>query len=108
MALHEEILGMMDQLGITYKDASHCLYMASVEWLKANNRSYKGFSALADLCTGSLKRFADDLERLKINVERNEAREEGHSIAVPHTGVSPIAVTDHGNVPAADEWTRGQ
>ena len=37
-------MALQERLGITYKDASHRLYMAELEKLKADERMYKAFA----------------------------------------------------------------
>ena len=39
-------MALQNRLGITYKDASHRLYMAELEKLKADERMYKAFTSL--------------------------------------------------------------
>lgn len=39
-------MALQDRLGISYKDASHRLYMAEMERLKADVRNYKAFATL--------------------------------------------------------------
>jgi hypothetical protein len=41
IGFHAEVKALQERLGISYKDASHRLYMAEVEKLKANETSRK-------------------------------------------------------------------
>ena len=46
LSAHAEVLALQDQLGISYKDASHHLYMAELEKVTADQRISKAFSIL--------------------------------------------------------------
>ena len=46
MSAHAEILELQNRLGISYKDASHRLYMAEMERLKADEKTFKAFATL--------------------------------------------------------------
>lgn len=48
LAAHAEIIALSRRLGISYKDASHRLYMAEVERLKAINLQCKAWANLAE------------------------------------------------------------
>ena len=39
-------MALQDRLGISYKDASHRLYMAEMERLKADEKTFKAFLTL--------------------------------------------------------------
>jgi hypothetical protein len=41
--VHAEVVALQQRLGITYKDASHRLYMAELEKLKAADSAHKAF-----------------------------------------------------------------
>ena len=43
LTLHAEVVALQQHLGITYKDASHQLYMAELEKLKAADLAHKAF-----------------------------------------------------------------
>ena len=49
--LHVEVLALQETLGISYKDASHCLYLAKLEKLKVADEKYKAFKNLGN-CLG--------------------------------------------------------
>ena len=44
--LHAEVLTLQETLGISYKDASHRLYLAKLEKLKVADEKYKAFKNL--------------------------------------------------------------
>ncbi|KAF8808219.1 hypothetical protein BYT27DRAFT_7256731 [Phlegmacium glaucopus] len=46
--LHAEIKALAQQLGLSYKDAAHCLYMAKVEWLKVADLAAHSFAAVKE------------------------------------------------------------
>ena len=46
MSAHAEILELQNRLGISYKDASHRLYMAEMEKLKVKQKTIKAFAKL--------------------------------------------------------------
>lgn len=46
MGLHADIMTLRDTLGISYKDASHRLYMAEWEKLKIDDRLHKAYQLL--------------------------------------------------------------
>jgi hypothetical protein len=74
LTYHAEVLALQDTFGISYKDASHRLYMASLEKLKVSQASYKAFKNLDT----RLKKYLVDLPKrfgpkdVKANVEMAE------------------------------------
>ena len=46
--LHAEVLALQETLGISYKDASHRLYLAELEKLKVADEKYKAFKNLGN------------------------------------------------------------
>jgi len=44
--IHAEVLALQEKLGISYKDASHRLYMAELEKLKVADETHKAFKNL--------------------------------------------------------------
>ena len=44
--MHAEVIALQDKLGISYKDASHCLYMAEIEKLALADANHKAFRNL--------------------------------------------------------------
>jgi len=55
--LHAEVLALQETLGISYKDASHRLYLAELEKLKVADEKYKAFKNLGN----RLGKFVDDI-----------------------------------------------
>lgn len=79
MGLHAEILALCKTLGISYKDASHQLYMAEWKKLKTDERTQKAFSILTKHTGGALEKLQTQLGKLGIqegtstNVDANAA-----------------------------------
>ena len=46
LMLHAEVVALQQKLGISYKDASHQLYMAELEKLKVADEAHKAFKNL--------------------------------------------------------------
>ncbi|KAF8806362.1 hypothetical protein BYT27DRAFT_7257100 [Phlegmacium glaucopus] len=46
LSAHSEVLVLQETLGISYKDAAHCLYMAELERVKTDQKMYKAFVTL--------------------------------------------------------------
>jgi hypothetical protein len=64
MGLHAEILSLRDRLGISYKDASHRLYMTEWKKLKNDERTHKAFSILTGHTRDALVSFQTRLGEL--------------------------------------------
>lgn len=61
---HAEVLSLQERLGISYKDASHRLYMAEMEKLMAEEIRYKAFTRLQARTKDSLERALKSLKEL--------------------------------------------
>lgn len=46
LTAHAEVLALQERLGISYKDASHRLYMAEMERMKAEENFFRAFNDL--------------------------------------------------------------
>ncbi|KAF8801929.1 hypothetical protein BYT27DRAFT_7215798 [Phlegmacium glaucopus] len=55
LSAHSEVLALQERLGILYKDAAHCLYMAELEGVKAQQNMYKAFTSLQGSMEKTLK-----------------------------------------------------
>jgi len=44
LTLHSKVKALQELLGISYKDAAHCLYMAEVEHLKVQQEAEMAFT----------------------------------------------------------------
>lgn len=53
---------MQERLGISYKDASHRLYMAEMERLKADEQAFKAFTTLEIRTKKALGKALDSLK----------------------------------------------
>lgn len=79
LAAHAEVIALQKQLGISYKDASHRLYMAEVERLKVIDAECKAWANMAENLTTSLREVDEnpDMEEdLELGPNRNEATTE--------------------------------
>ena len=56
---------MQERLGISYKDASHRLYMAELERMKADERMYKCFATLQGLIKKALEKAYKSISEMK-------------------------------------------
>ncbi|KAF8232073.1 hypothetical protein L208DRAFT_1274042, partial [Tricholoma matsutake] len=54
---HAEVKALQYQLGTSYKDASHCLYMAEVEKLEQQDITLKTYATLKERVENKLKSF---------------------------------------------------
>ncbi|KAF8805952.1 hypothetical protein BYT27DRAFT_7103388 [Phlegmacium glaucopus] len=64
LGLHAEIKSLQERLGISYKDASHHLYMAELEKLKAEKDASKAFSNLMMRTERAVKMFNQKADEL--------------------------------------------
>ena len=62
---HAEILALQEWLGLSYKDAAHCLYMAEMERLKADESSYKVNRILRDKSKEALEKALKSVTELE-------------------------------------------
>ncbi|KAF8954483.1 hypothetical protein BDZ97DRAFT_1864963, partial [Flammula alnicola] len=81
LTLHAEVLALQEKLGISYKDASHRLYIAELEKLKVADQTYKAFKNLDSRIETSLKTLEARFGDPKANTE-------------PDAGVVPDADAD--------------
>lgn len=83
--LHAEVLALQHKLGISYKDASHRLYMAELERLKAADAAHKAFTNLDT----RIEKYLQDLN-MRFKPEGIQAAdEEDHTVATTHSAVCP-------------------
>ncbi|KAM6500777.1 hypothetical protein JOM56_003791 [Amanita muscaria] len=64
LSLHAEVKAMQERLGISYKDATHRLYMAEVEKLKADQNAHKAFVNLKSRTHDALIKFNNHLSAI--------------------------------------------
>lgn len=66
------MVSLQERLGISYKDASHRLYMAEMERLKADEKTYKGFTTLQENTKKALENAFNAVKDLNLeSTERN-------------------------------------
>lgn len=66
------MVSLQERLGISYKDASHRLYMAEMERLKADEKTYKGFATLQENTKKALENAFNAVKDLNLeSTERN-------------------------------------
>jgi len=53
LALHAEVRALQQQLGLSYKDSAHRLFLAEVEKLKEQDKAKKAFLAIRQ-CINSI------------------------------------------------------
>lgn len=75
MGLHAEIMSLRETLGISYKDASHRLYLAECEKLKTEERAKKALSILTMRTSDALYGFQTMLDHLAHRGDRNAEAE---------------------------------
>ncbi|KAF8810376.1 hypothetical protein BYT27DRAFT_7281205 [Phlegmacium glaucopus] len=63
LSAHAEVLALQEQLGISYKDASHHLYMAELERLKSDKKMHKAFANLQVLTEQVLERAYNSIRQ---------------------------------------------
>lgn len=64
LGCHAEVLALQQRLGISYKDASHWLYMAKLEALKAKELCYQEHKSLSDQLETALERIQATLRSI--------------------------------------------
>ena len=57
LSCHAEVKALQNKLGMSYKDASHCLYMAEVEKLELQDITLKTYATLKERMEHNLKSF---------------------------------------------------
>ncbi|KAF8964538.1 hypothetical protein BDZ97DRAFT_1757877 [Flammula alnicola] len=73
LASHAEVKALQEQLGLSYKDASHRLYMSTWEKVKADEETKKFFAILSERTKNSLEIFQTRLLDI--------ARTNGHPVS---------------------------
>ena len=66
LGLHAKIMSLRETLGISYKDASHRLYMAEWEKLKTDARTQKAFNLLTTRTKKTIEKLQTSLGQLGI------------------------------------------
>ena len=64
MTLHADIMSLQESLGISYKNASHQLYMSKWKQLRVDGKTDRAFSGLTKRLQASLTGFQKWLETL--------------------------------------------
>jgi hypothetical protein len=79
--LHAEVLALQETLGISYKDASHRLYIAELEKLKVADEKYKAFKNLGS----RLKKFVDSINEDFVQVPGDDPDPDAATTTEAHT-----------------------
>ena len=79
--LHAEVLALQETLGISYKDASHRLYLAELEKLKVADEKYKAFKNLGS----RLGKFVCDINEDFIQSPDDDLDPDADATAENHT-----------------------
>jgi hypothetical protein len=82
LSLHAEVVALQNKLGISYKDASHRLYIAELERLKAADAKHKAFKNLDK----RVEKYLEDLN-MRFTLEGIHVPEEDHPAATNHGAV---------------------
>jgi len=85
--LHAEVLALQETLGISYKDASYCLYLAKLEKLKVANEKYKAFKNLGN----HLGKFVDNINEDFIQNPDDDLEADADATAEHHTAAEDTA-----------------
>jgi hypothetical protein len=59
------VLALQERLGLSYKDASHRLYMAEMERLKADEKTYKAFATLEATTKKALEKAFNEVKEME-------------------------------------------
>ena len=84
LGLHAEIMSLHETLSISYKDASHQLYMAKWEKLKTDARTQKMFDLLTTHTKKTIEKLQTSLGQLGI-VEKPIPDPNSNADAPPNT-----------------------
>ena len=85
--LHAEVLALQETLGISYKDASHHLYLAELEKLKVADEKYKAFKNLAN----RLGKFVYDINQDFIQTPDDDLDSDADATAENQTAADDTA-----------------
>jgi hypothetical protein len=66
LAAHAEVLALQQRLGISYKDASHRLYLAEVERMKADEKAVKAFKILEEATRKALETAYQAVQEMEL------------------------------------------
>ena len=73
LSCHAEVKALQNQLGISYKDASHCLYMAEVEKLEQQDVTLKTCATMKERMKCSLESFKYRFSEIPIRLSSHES-----------------------------------
>lgn len=95
MGLHAEIMSLRDTLGLSYKDASHRLYMAEWEKLKTDDRTQKAFALMATRARAAVGNFQTRLDQLGAQATPPSVMQNAHADPDPDTDTDGNAAPHH-------------
>jgi hypothetical protein len=81
LLLHAEVLALQETLGISYKDASHRLYLAELEKLKVADEKYKAFKNLETRVSEFVADINEDYEVVYGSDSEADTTAEDHTAA---------------------------
>jgi hypothetical protein len=81
LSCHAEVKALQNQLGTSYKDASHHLYMAEVEKLEQQDITLKTYATLKERVEHNLKSFESRFSAIPIRPSSHENT--NHTVANP-------------------------
>ena len=73
LSCHAEVKALQNQLGTSYKDTSHCLYMAEVEKLEQQDITLKTYATLKERMEYNLNSFESRLLQIPIRPLSHES-----------------------------------
>ena len=83
LSAHAEVLALQEKLGISYKDAAHRLYMAEMERLKTDQKTYKVFTTVKSTTKKTMQNAVIALKSLERDCEEVNTAEQGNYVRRP-------------------------
>ncbi|KAF8958982.1 hypothetical protein BDZ97DRAFT_1923293 [Flammula alnicola] len=84
LAAHAEVKALQEQLGLSYKDASHRLYMSTWEKVKADEETKKFFTILSERTKNSLETFQTRLSDIACSNGHPVSEDTAGAEVLPH------------------------
>jgi hypothetical protein len=76
LSAHTEVVLLQERLGISYKDASHRLYMAELERVKRDQKLYTSFASLEGSIKKTLEMAYNTISEIQGGVSEEEEEED--------------------------------
>lgn len=78
LSCHADVKALQTQLGTSYKDASHRLYMAEVEKLEQQDITLKTYATLKETMECNLKSFESRFSKVRANDNKADSPADSH------------------------------